>query len=407
MEAPQMRSIGSWPVRSEVSVLAVEAHSMGALAVIRSLGRAGYRVHACSPQNGALGLRSSYTTVQVTPPSYDEKGFCDWLARYVAANDIKVIIPSEAFLIAIRARFEELSPLLPVSPDRRITYRGLSKVDVALAFETGDATVRRRLPPQRIIMADTPLQASDFAALRYPIFAKVDAIHACAHGDGRVIRINDPSSALSTLQELQQQYEKILVQEFVPGQGVGAFFLLWDGEILGEFMHRRLHEVPHTGGISSLRESYFSQEIRDDALARLRHLEWRGVAMLEYRLDPVSGQFHFIELNGRFWGSLHLALYSGIDFPTLLVDIFCGMPVEPQTSFRTGIRCRSTFPGELQHVWSKLKDPTLSWLKKSAAISEFFLLSLDPTVRSDLLFPGDRMLYLEGVKRAFRRSVKT
>ena len=56
----------------------------------------------------------------------------------------------------------------------------------------------------------------------------------------------------------------------------------------------------------------------------LRRIGWNGVAMLEYRRDPSTGDFRLLELNARFWGSLHLALAAGVDFPRLLLDAWLG-----------------------------------------------------------------------------------
>src|SRR5262249_30616411 len=49
-----------------------------------------------------------------------------------------------------------------------------------------------------------------------------------------------------------------------------------------------------------------------------RAMEWDGVAMVEFRYDPVSGDAVLMEVNGRFWGSLPLAVHSGVNFPYLL-----------------------------------------------------------------------------------------
>ena len=124
--------------------------------------------------------------------------------------------------------------------------------------------------------------------------------------------------------------------------------------------------------------------------------------MLEYRWDPETDRFHFIEMNGRFWGSLHLALFAGVDFPKVLLDAFLGRPVTPVTAFQQGIRCRYTFPKELQYVWSRLSDRKLSLRAKLWTIVEFVLLGLNPRVRSDLLFSRDRGLYWRRLVRFAR-----
>jgi biotin carboxylase len=205
------------------------------------------------------------------------------------------------------------------------------------------------------------------------------------------------------LPEVLARWRRALVQGFVPGEGVGAFVLRWDGAVLAEFQHHRLHEVPHTGGVSSLRESWRHEAVRADALAKLDAVGWRGVAMMEYRWDPRTDDFRLLEMNGRFWGSLHLALHAGVDFPRLLLDAFHGLAPEPVRDWRDGVRCRHT-EKDAQHVWSKLKDRSLGAGAKAAAVAEFVALSLDPRVRTDLWFPGDRGLWAGEAWRFARES---
>ena len=131
-------------------------------------------------------------------------------------------------------------------------------------------------------------------------------------------------------------------------------------------------------------------------------MDWQGVGMLEYRWDPATGDFCLIEFNSRFWGSLHLALYAGVDFPALLVDAYFGHPRD-STPARLGTKCRLTFPNEVEYVWSCLKDRGLPAFTKVWVVAEFFLLGMDPRVKSDMLYDGDRSLYWSMFVRAIRR----
>jgi len=42
------------------------------------------------------------------------------------------------------------------------------------------------------------------------------------------------------------------------------------------------------------------------------------VAMVEFKRNPASGDYRLMEINGRFWGSLPLAVAAGADFPAML-----------------------------------------------------------------------------------------
>jgi len=187
---------------------------------------------------------------------------------------------------------------------------------------------------------------------------------------------------------------------------VGVYFLLWEKKVIAEFMNRSLHSVPHTGGFYALRESWMHKRIRDDALLKLQHIGWEGVAMMEYRWAPDTDEFYFIELNARFWGSLHHALFSGVDFPLLLMEAFQNKIPLPVTSFPLGLKCRYTFPLEMHYVLSRIKDNKLSIFQKSADVAEFFYLFFNFGIYSDFWFPNDRALYVKSIVRSVKDILK-
>jgi hypothetical protein len=394
-----MESKNNW--RKSFSILITEAHAIGSLAVIRSLGRAGYRVIATSPIEDALGFFSCYCHVAHWQPSYhDSEQFITWLNDILKKENINLIIPSEAFLLAIRPWFHQFQPLLPVPADQSLVYRAFSKCDLFQA--SVDGALRDHLPPFFLIEENNELPTiSELRKLGEPLFLKVDALYARDGSSGDVIKCQTSSVASEQLKSIRQRYRKVLVQGYVPGIGVGVFFAQWEGRRLGEFMHRRVHEVPHTGGVSSLRKAWKHQLVLADAKLRAAHLGWEGVGMFEYRWDPTSDKFSLMEFNSRFWGSLHLALFAGIDFPRYLVDAIFGHFNPPVTDYPL-IQCRLTFPREVEYVWDCFKDPSLAFSQKLWAFLEFWLLGLNPKIFSDLNFPGDRTLYLKMMIQSLR-----
>lgn len=366
------------------------------IGVIRSLGRAGYAVHACASRADALGLSSSFAHASVVCPAYDDPGFLAWLAAYVRQHGIRAIVPSEGFLLAIRPVFDEYAALLPVSSDVDLVYGSLSKsVVIGSLLETADTAAN--LPPTLFIRDHDPLPTeADLQALGLPIFVKGDGADD-RHGNANVVAAeHSAASALVRVRELRERYSRVLVQGFVPGKGTGAYFLVHDGKIVQEFMNRCLHEVPHTGGYCSLRDSWWHERMMEDARIKIAHLRWEGVAMLEYRWDEDSNRFWFIELNARFWAALHVALYAGVDFPTKLLDLFHGGQVHTTKSFPLGLQVRYTVPFEIGYVASRWKDKSLRLSSRLRSVAGWFARFLNPSIRSDLYFPGDRKLYFLG-----------
>ncbi len=379
--------------RAQLPVLVPDVEAIGMIAVIRSLGRAGYPVHACSARPDALGLASRFATRAAVCPSYDDPGFLDWLARYVADHDIRCIVPSEGFLLAVRPVFGRYASLLPVPPDVERVYGCLSKATVIERLLASPQSAAH-LPPTLLLREGDPEPSVEaLAALGLPLFVKGDGADDREGSDNMVARETSVDAALARIRELRRRYARVLVQGFVPGQGTGAYFLVHRGEIVQEFMNRCLHEVPHTGGYCSLRESWWHGAMMEDARAKLRQLGWDGVAMLEYRWDPVSDRFWFIELNARFWAALHLALYAGVDYPAMLLDARHGGVPETKTRFPLGLQCRYTIPFEVGYVLSRWRDPDLGAGTKLRSVAGWFARFLHPAIRSDLYFPGDRRLY--------------
>ena len=86
---------------------------------------------------------------------------------------------------------------------------------------------------------------------------------------------------------------------------------------------------------------------RCDAL--LDRLHWTGIAMVECKRDFESGDWRVIEINGRFWGSLQLAIDAGVDFPAIVADAVAGVPQTVPQLWRPGVRSRWEW-GDVDHL---------------------------------------------------------
>jgi predicted ATP-grasp superfamily ATP-dependent carboligase len=107
-----------------------------------------------------------------------------------------------------------------------------------------------------------------------------------------------------------------LLQDFAEGDGVGIEVLMHHGEPVALFQHRRLKEVPASGGAAAVAIAEPPEPMLvDQALVLLRALEWEGVAMVEFRYDRARHQSSLMEVNGRYWGTLALPIQAGVDFP--------------------------------------------------------------------------------------------
>ena len=339
------------------TVIVTDGEQRAALAVVRSLGAAGYRCIVTSSSRPSIAGGSRFVTRTVTVPNALEQPteFADSIAALVAAERADVVLPiAEKSLLAILPVRAQLSPAIVPFPDLA-AFNALTDKEQLLqeASKLGIA-----IPAQEVVRDVDAIASLDFLELRYPVVLK--PARSVNEREGvratfSVTYASDASELRRKIRALPPAAFPLLLQQRVVGPGMGIFLLLWDGKVKAEFAHRRLSEKPPSGGVSVYRESVSIDEgLRDRSRALLERFGWRGVAMVEYKVDSATGQPYLMEVNGRFWGSLQLAVDSGVDFPRILVACALGEHSEQMLSYRVGVRSRWWW-GQVDHLVGRVR----------------------------------------------------
>ena len=134
-----------------------------------------------------------------------------------------------------------------------------------------------------------------------------------------------------------------IAQEYVTGEDCGAA-LLYDVEsnLVESFTYRSIRERPRGAGPTVYAVSEDYPEMIEYSHRILSALKWRGMAMVDFRRG-TDGEFRFLEVNPRFWGSLALGVEAGVDFPSIL-PCCLGENVGPVRQ-KNGVKVRF-FPGD-------------------------------------------------------------
>lgn len=343
-------------------VLVTDGDQRAALALVRSLGRIGYDVYVCSTTTRCVAGASRYCHAElwVHDPMREPAEFVRDIEDIVRRREIDSLIPiAEPALLALlpeRARFART--LVPF-PDAAVFRRTCDKAYVVQIASTLGIAV----PEQIKAFGPNEALGPDVQALGFPIVLKpsrsvVNSSRGLAKAGVRYA--SDRDDLRKQIGALGPEMYPLLLQRRVSGPGIGIFLLRWDGVTRANFAHRRLLEKPPSGGVSVYRESIFAP---DDLLARsealLSALEWEGVAMVEYKVDARTGTPYLMEINGRFWGSLQLAIDAGVDFPRLLLECAEGRAPAVQSPYRAGVRSR-WFWGTVDHLAARCRERTSS-----------------------------------------------
>lgn len=334
------------PDKETRTVLVTDADRGSALSIIRSLGRMGLRVIAAGHDPASIGFRSRYAAERLVypVPEHAPARYVDAVFAGVSRFHVDLIIPvTDATILPLhdeRDRFRSLCRLAIPDPDALGIVADKSRT-LELAESLG-------VPVPRWALATEPEAASNAAeGLGWPVVLK-PRFSRVYHSRRKIeaFEVVYAASAADVMKKVKrfEGRSDVLVQEYCAGVGRGIGLLMDQGRPLAAFQHRRLHEVPITGGASSLRESEaLDPLLYDYSLRILGALRWTGLALVEFKVGPSGPKL--MEINGRVWGSLPLAVMSGIDFPALLADLYLSgsprEPVAPRLDYRVGLRARN------------------------------------------------------------------
>jgi biotin carboxylase len=338
-------------------VLVTDGEERAALAVVRSLGRAGHDVRVCSPRARSLAGASRWARgeARVPDPLAQPAAYAGAVRALALRQRCDLLLPlSEASLLALLPAPGERGPLPIPFPDLEC-FRALC--DKRRVLEAA-AAAGIAVPAQLVLETRAARLAVEPSSVAFPVVVK-PARSVRDDADGRakqaVAHAADWVQLRVLLEDLPERAYPVMVQQRVVGPGVGIFLLTWDGRVRAVFAHRRLREKPPSGGVSVYRESVAP----DPALVRraaalLAAFRWRGVAMVELKVEAATGTPYLMEVNGRFWGSLQLAVDAGVDFPALLLEAWAGRPARPPPPWRPGVRSRWWW-GEVDHLVARLR----------------------------------------------------
>jgi predicted ATP-grasp superfamily ATP-dependent carboligase len=395
--------VSVYPIR----VLVTDGEQRSALAIVRSLGRAGYHVEVTSTAGRSLAGASRYSRNDHTVPDALEEPvrYGETILALCEQRAIGTLMPvteaSLRVLLPLRSRLSGV--LLPFPP-----YDTFARVSDKEAILAAAAELGIGVPEQTTIFRRNGVAE---LSIQYPVVLKPWVSVVSDGGRNRklgVVHVDNPTNLESALAGLPDAAFPILAQRRIVGPGIGIFLLRWNDRTVARFAHRRIREKPPSGGVSVYRESVaVSEEWFDQAERLLESVGWSGVAMVEFKVDDATGLPYLMEVNGRFWGSLQLAVDAGIDFPRLLLEAASGEPTAEPPGYRSGIRLRWEW-GDSDHLLARLRrsDEMLHLPPGSpsrlSTIAQV-LLPWRPGERWEVLRPSDPKPFLRETGLWFRR----
>jgi predicted ATP-grasp superfamily ATP-dependent carboligase len=303
-----------------------------AIPVARSLHRLGAPVFLASLSGAdpVVHSRAVAGFFRLPDPIDKPDDFLGVLSGKVKSTGADMLIPvTDGALAAVSSHYERLNPLLHLAcPPPEVVDRVLNKeATLRIARSAGV-----RVPREYVVMGGA--SSDGIRQMAFPVIAKPRQKSASEMFKIRYFRTPEELTAALN----NRVIEDAIVQEYCEGCGVGVEMLVHQGNCVAAFQHRRLREYPSAGGVAvtAVAESVDPQ-LADASLKLLRALEWEGVAMVEFRYDRQTGVAALMEVNGRYWGTVSLAIQAGVDFPRCQWQLAHGEPPAVPARYAVGM----------------------------------------------------------------------
>ncbi|MEO6503006.1 MAG: ATP-grasp domain-containing protein [Jatrophihabitantaceae bacterium] len=321
-----------------------QGFSRGALAAVRALAQAGWQVGVGAPDGRGLASSSRACARRHPVPAahQDQSAFLAAVARAVRDGGYEVVFGAGEAEVLTLSEHRDTVPAVVPHAGHQVVLDALDKVRMTEAAVAAGFRVPESL---------TPASLSDETR---PVVVKA-RMHAQPGQAGAPPRIdtNVVLGAIATRRRVRQIADlggQAEVQEFLDGHLMAyAAVTSADGrQVAAQSMQVASRVWPPGAGASCRAVSVpVDPELAGRAAALLAGLGWFGLAELQF-IVPADGIPRLIDLNGRFYGSLALAVRAGANLPATWAALATGRDVEPVTA-QAGVRY-SWWEGDLRRA---------------------------------------------------------
>lgn len=305
--------------RGKVLVLGEDTRSF--LSVIRSLGQSGYTVDVICYDRLSPSLKSKYIrrTYNFNYQAYTSEQWLEQLVKLAQEECYQAIVPCDERAIfplyENKQRFPD-DTVLAIPNSEVITYLFNKQTTKELAKkELINHASGRLLMLQDLTYNELCKEFGQQFVIKPTLSFKTDTL-----SKRQKVEIIESEENYITWRQQFDLNEEYLVENYFSGIGEGISVLAIEGKVLAFFAHKRVRE-PRTGGGSSYRKSIkLDSDMAEACIKLCRATNYTGVGMFEFKKNQETNEWILVEVNARFWGSLPLAIYAGVDFPTLYID---------------------------------------------------------------------------------------
>lgn len=287
--------------RHPAVVLDLSANGIG---IIRSLARKGITIYGFDVERKYKLGKTRYATCSACPdPAEDGEQLLAFLLekRKLFATRPVLYAGSDEFVTFISTYRKQLEvDFLFLFPEHELIEAVLDK------RKTAELAHRYHIPsPKSIMIYDDNDLLEAVKELTFPCILKPVRGHEFRKKLSEKAIVMENEEQLLSEYEIYRQFGELFIQEIIPGTEqciyqVGTFFND-EMDLIGLFMGQKLNQFPPYFGAGARVLSVVDEEVLKAGTELLRMLNFKGLAVAEFKRDPRDNKLKFIEINARTW----------------------------------------------------------------------------------------------------------
>ena len=330
-------------MKNEPKAIVIGAGCDTDLAVIRSLGRKGISIIIISSKKYNVSSYSKYV-IKSFILEHPEEWNINLISLLLDNSEDwsgALLIPASDYSVDVLAKNKsKLSEFYIVAVnDKSIIEKCINKK------KTIEAAINAGIP---IPITSFPNDILDLekneSKYHYPCILKPLISHTfCGTLKvGKMFKVNNFDELKSKFAISKNHELEMMVTQLIPGDCSNLYtyyaYRTSAGEFLGEFILRKLVQIPPDFGVIVVGESIYIEEIITAGRKFFNELSYIGLGAIEFKQDPCDGKFKLIEINARAGLGINLAIQSGVDFPWIMYNDKCRSKKIKIHSYSAGLK---------------------------------------------------------------------
>ncbi len=331
-------------MQHDISAVVLDLSATG-IGIVRSLNEQGISVYAYDIKGKYEIGKTRHATCGICPNPVSEeqkmliflitlgKTFNKKPVLFAGSDDFVHFISKRRTLLNRYYRF--LLPeqsLVEAVLDKRLTY---------------ELAVKHNVPCPKVVAIDDEQQLEQivsevtFPCILKPVYSS-DFRKRVSHRLYKKAILVEEASQLREMYLLYRPFGELMLQEIIPGDETHIYsvktFFDEQMDLIGMYMNQKIHQFPPDFGSSSMVLSIRDEEVIQEALSLLTKLQFKGLAITEFKRDQRDGTLKFIEINSRMGLTQRLSMACGVDLVYLYYLSLTGQHPAPVTSQQEGVK---------------------------------------------------------------------